>query len=238
MTFYYLKFLNVEYWYCLIYSIFGGKCTKFDAVPVDAQIGAGGLASTTDAVNAATSSAAASTGFFHSIVEAVLFIGTVIGGVLTFFWTLYTAIAYTFSGILILLILAAASGLFFIRYRELSLYGTLPAHHKKTNALADRWQSLLSDAMSSDPKHWREGILQADDMLGELLASLGYAGSSTAEKLRAVQESAFVTLPAAWEAHRIRNFISARSSNYILTQREAFRVMKLYEQVFEEFNFI
>jgi carboxylesterase type B len=97
---------------------------------------------------------------------------------------------------------------------------------------------ILDRTISLEPKAWKESVQEADIMLGELLAKLGYQGQNTHERLRAVQEGAFVTLPNAWEAHRIRNFISAPSSDYILTQREAFRVLKLYEQVFEEFDFI
>jgi hypothetical protein len=104
--------------------------------------------------------------------------------------------------------------------------------------MGSRWQLLLDRAMSSDPKEWRESILAADGLLGEMLGNLGYAGEGTAEKIRSVPEGAFVTLPAAWEAHRVKNFVSSNASDFILTQREAFRVMKLYEQVFEEFKFV
>ena len=92
--------------------------------------------------------------------------------------------------------------------------------------------------MSSDPKRWRESILGADMILGELFTTLGYQGATTDAQIRHVPDDAFANLPAAWEAHRIRNFISSPSSHFILTQREAFRVMKLYEQVFREFDFI
>jgi hypothetical protein len=244
MTFQYLKFLNVQYWYCIIYSLFGGKCAPIDAVDIDAHIGIGDGAqfgSTTGSVgnvSTTTPDVAAQGGLFHSVFETLVFVGSVLGGIFSIVWSVYSALAYTVSGILILLILASASGLFFIRYRELTLYGTLPLEHKVINPTTDRWRLLLENAMSTDPKRWRDGILSADVMLGELLHTLGYEGLSTADLLRNVKEGAFVTLPAAWEAHRIRNFVSARSSNYILTQRESFRVMKLYEQVFEEFDFI
>jgi hypothetical protein len=135
-------------------------------------------------------------------------------------------------------ILGSAIGLALIRYQELSAYGTLTRQSAVASGLRSRWQLLLDQAISTDPKAWRSAILDADIMLGELLLKLSYQGDTTAERLRAVPEGAFVTLPNAWEAHRIRNFVSARSSDYILTQREAFRVMKLYEQVFEEFDFI
>ena len=93
-------------------------------------------------------------------------------------------------------------------------------------------------AKSTNPKLWRDSILEADRMLGKILGDLGYKGINTAEKMRNLPEDAFVTVPAAWEAHRVRNFVSQETSDFILTQREAFRVLKLYEQVFEEFNIV
>ncbi len=142
------------------------------------------------------------------------------------------------SLLLLIAILAAIAGIIFIRLTEWSRYGTLPPRPSGKSYGWSRWQDLLDAAMSTEPKRWRDGIIAADAMLGELLSKLGYFGEATAEQLRQVPEGAFVTLPQAWEAHRVKSFVAQRSSNFILTQREAFRVMKLYEQVFEEFDFI
>lgn len=250
MTYEYLKFLNLQWWYCVIYSLLGGKCTYVDEF--------GNI--TADGVGAATSSPISSptgttdfwawlfgggvrsgneyNGAFAGLINTFAPLIAFVGGILGFLWGVYSVLAYVVSGLLILLILGAGIGLLMIRYQELTTYGTLPPKSSVSSGLRSRWQLLLDQAMSTDPKAWRSGILEADVMLGELLLKLGYLGDSTAERLRSVSDGAFVTLPNAWEAHRIRNFVSARSSDYILTQREAFRVMKLYEQVFEEFDFI
>ncbi len=239
MNYQYLKFLNLQYWYCIIYSLFGGRCTEtqlgIPSVDVNAQITAGGTtATTTTAVTAAHQTAH----WWSSLVEGGSAVGTAILAFLSLLWGIYSAIAYTVSGVLALSIIGSATGLILLRMRELATYSTLPQAPVAAHTLRNRWQSLLDNAMSTDPKRWREGILDADVMLGELLGTLGYKGASTAEQMQQVPESAFVTISEAWEAHRIRNFVSMRSSDYILTQREAFRVMKLYEQVFEEFDFV
>ncbi len=253
-------FLNLQYWFCFFYSLFGGKCIPADQVTVPSvdvpsvsldgatttitEAGTkstswffglfssgGGVESTSTAV------ATTHTGFIEGLIASSPFIAAIAAG-LGALWTLFSALSYTISGMLFLSILGAAFGLAYIRYRELSLYGTLPPAVAVATPAKSHWKELLGEAMSTDPKRWREGILAADIMLGELLERLGYQGETTADKMRGVPEGAFVTLPAAWEAHRVRNFVSTRSSDFILTQREAFRVMKLYEQVFEEFDFI
>ncbi len=241
MQFEYIRFVNLEYIFCVIYSLLGGECAGYGKAVaggvvdtgVNTAVSADGLPSlvTSDIAQGATS------GFFQTIVDAGAFIGTVLWGAVTLLWLLFSAFSYTVSAVLFLIILASTLGLLFIRYRESSLYATLPRRSSK-HPEKRRWHTLLENAMATDPRQWREGILEADDMLGELLQKLGYTGTNTSEQMRKVAEGAFVTLPAAWEAHRVRNFVAAKSSDFILTQREAFRIMKLYEQVFEEFDFI
>lgn len=224
-----LHFLNLQYWYCLIYSVFGGECgflDKPDKQPLDTVVQNKGVFETLfDTLYV----------FYASTLRPILH---VVGGGVSFLWDAYSALAWTVSGILFFVILSALIGFLFIRFRELYTYGTLPPEEKKDNPVHDRWQELLEYAKSTDPKLWRKAILEADTMLGDLLERLGYQGVNTAEKMKMLPEDAFVTVPVAWEAHRVRNFVSSGSSDFILTQREAFRVMKLYEQVFEEFNFV
>lgn len=251
----YLQYLNVQYWYCVFYSIFGGKCTPVDSATLNVQaelsatstnmqvptgkIGfwqwlfGGGQGS-----DVVTNAPIVHTGLFGPLADAVFFVGGLIGAVVSFLWSLYSALAYSLSGILFLALIGLLAYLFFLRLGEAELYGTLPPAETTIHPLRERWELLLDGARSNDPKRWREGIVEADTMLGELFGKLGYIGNSTSEQILLVSETAFVTLPFAWEAHRIRNFVVAPSSSYILTQSEAFRVMKLYEQVFQEFNFI
>ncbi|MEK7613651.1 MAG: hypothetical protein AAB439_02105 [Patescibacteria group bacterium] len=223
-----LHFLNLQFWYCVIYSLFGGECTYVnengEVVPVV-------QAPPTEQV-----------GFFESIVNAFSSGGSAVwdsvSGVLFFLWDAFSALSWTFSTLLFIAILATLGGLAWVRFRELSQYGVLPPKTEAERAMRDQWNELLEGALSSDPKEWRESILAADRMLGDLLGALGIQGATTPDKMRMLPEDAFQTVPQAWEAHRVRNFISSGASDFILTQREAFRVMKLYEQVFEEHRYI
>jgi len=235
----FLRFLNLEYWYCLVYSLFGGGCGSLNLPDPSLDIGgasiSSGLATTTVVDGGITGG---NGGFLASLSVLGGTAWQAIGGVLVSIWTLYSGFAYTVSGFLAMSILGSVLGVLFIRYLELSKYGVLPPEAADAHPLRTRWNKLLEGAMSSDPREWRESILEADIMLGDLLEKFGYQGETTADKMRVIPEDAFITLPAAWEAHRVRNFVSQRASDFILTQREAFRVMKLYEQVFEEFKYV
>jgi len=101
-----------------------------------------------------------------------------------------------------------------------------------------RWQRITDEIMSDDQGKWRLAILEADIILNELLDSLGYKGETMADKMKQIDVSMFNTIDYAWEAHKVRNTIAHEGSDFELTDREARRVIRMYERVFREFKFI
>ncbi len=101
-----------------------------------------------------------------------------------------------------------------------------------------KWEAVLKDIESSDPNKWKLAIIEADIILLDLLKSMALPGDGIGEKLKAVEKSDFDHLDQAWEAHKIRNAIAHGGSDFLLTQREAQRVIGLYKEVFNEFEII
>lgn len=101
-----------------------------------------------------------------------------------------------------------------------------------------RWNEILAHMDSTSPNDWRLAILEADIMLDEMMSAMGYTQDTLGEKLKSVEESDFTTINEAWEAHKVRNQIAHQGSALELTQREAQRIVMLYEKVFKEFNYI
>ena len=101
----------------------------------------------------------------------------------------------------------------------------------------ERWENLLKYLESDNPSEWKLAIIEADTLLDEMVAKLGYEGSNLGERLQVIEPSDFLTLQEAWDAHKVRNRI-AHEANYQITKREARRVIGLYEKVFREFHFI
>jgi hypothetical protein len=102
----------------------------------------------------------------------------------------------------------------------------------------ERWirvQNLIQSHTSSD---WRQAIIEADIILDEMLSKMGYDGNSIGDRLKQIEESDFITLNKAWEAHKIRNHIAHRGGDFTFSKSEAERVINLYRQVFEEFYYI
>ena len=80
--------------------------------------------------------------------------------------------------------------------------------------------------------------MEADIMLEEMLNKMGYKGNGIGEMLKQIEESDFITLNKAWEAHKVRNNIAHRGGDQVLSKDEAERVVGLYKKVFEEFYYI
>ncbi len=110
-----------------------------------------------------------------------------------------------------------------------------PANDPVLNA---KWVKVQAHINSPNPADWRLAILEADIMLDTILDKMGYQGDSIGDKLKGIEKSDFVSLDAAWEAHKVRNRIAHDGSDYPLNDREARRVIELYQKVFEEFYYI
>lgn len=98
-----------------------------------------------------------------------------------------------------------------------------------------RWAIIEGYMASNTDSLWRIGILEADTMLAEVLASKGYKGADVGEML---SSASFKTVQLAWDAHKIRNRIAHDGVSFTLTEREAKRAYALYEAVFKELKAI
>lgn len=101
-----------------------------------------------------------------------------------------------------------------------------------------RWEKILEHLYSERSADWKLAIIDADEMLFGLMTDLGFKGESFGDKLKSADRDKFHSLSAAWEVHTIRNRIAHEGIAYELSQREAKRVIALYEQIFHEFGYL
>ncbi len=102
-----------------------------------------------------------------------------------------------------------------------------------------RWENINKLISSTNQNDWRQAIIEADIILDEIVKrNWEELGENLGERLKKIEPSDFLTLDQAWEAHKVRNGIAHEGSGFVLTDREAKRVIGLYEQVFSEFGFI
>ena len=184
------------------------------------------------------------TNFFHSTSHVVNTNHTDITGV-------YHTILVFLSIFFITIIMYTSVRMFEIRKKEhVYLHHEMHeyAHHqaekeekaKQTDAVStnQRWIQVLAYLFSQHASDWKLAIIEADSMLEELLDQLGFKGASLGDKLKSADQETFRGLTAAWEAHTIRNKIAHDGVAFDVTQREAKRVIAIYEQIFRGYGFI
>lgn len=136
----------------------------------------------------------------------------------------------------------------FIRLIEIQLYDKEEIDHEIHQALLrrkereknanPRWHYILTLVESSNESDWRVAILEADSMLEEVLKDRGFSGTTASELLEGAKESGYLTIQDAWDAHLVRNQIAHEGSDFALSQVEARRVIRMYQNFFEELNII
>ncbi|KKU50063.1 MAG: hypothetical protein UX71_C0002G0034 [Parcubacteria group bacterium GW2011_GWA1_47_10] len=112
---------------------------------------------------------------------------------------------------------------------------TEEAHGMKKNG---KWEKVLELSRSSHQSDWRLAIMEADIMLEEALRKKGYVGESVGDILKSFEPGDFLSLDAAWEAHKIRNRIAHSGGDFELSEREARRVITLFESTLKELEVI
>jgi hypothetical protein len=151
-------------------------------------------------------------------------------------WESYTTIATLVS-----LVLATGVVYCIIRINQLmklereQFRAYVKSHGKKRSTVSDKWDDVERLASSDNPSDWRQAIMEADILLDGLLTKAGFVGDTVGDKLKGLEKGEFAKLNEAWEAHKVRNSIAHKGSDYILTKRETRRVIELFHSVFDDF---
>lgn len=102
----------------------------------------------------------------------------------------------------------------------------------------NRWSAIIKHLGSSNEVEWRMAIMEADNILDEIIKAIGVPGENLGERLKNIEPPDFNNLQNAWEAHKVRNRIAHEGMKFHITREEATRVINLYEKIFKEFKFI
>jgi hypothetical protein len=101
-----------------------------------------------------------------------------------------------------------------------------------------RWHYILTLIESPNDSDWRVAIIEADSMMEEVLKEKGLSGATVSELLEGAKESGYRSIQNAWDAHLVRNQIAHDGSDFPLSQIEGRRVIKMYQNFFEELRII
>lgn len=99
-----------------------------------------------------------------------------------------------------------------------------------------RWQVIENHLVSLNPAEWKLAVLEADNLLDDMLKQAGYAGDTLGERLTEAGTSGMRSIQSAWDAHKVRNTI-AHQGGLDLTRREAERAVGLFREALAELGY-
>lgn len=101
-----------------------------------------------------------------------------------------------------------------------------------------RWSRVEEYMTSLNPSDWKVAILEADNMLDEIVERMGYQGSALGERMKKISPTDFPYLEEAWEAHKIRNAVAHKGTDYALSRSDAEHVINIYYRVFSALGYL
>ncbi len=110
-----------------------------------------------------------------------------------------------------------------------------PEFEEKIKDFQNRWDIVINYMYGEEEALWRIGILEADNLLGDILLDRGYQGLTISDRLK---NANFNTIDLAWSVHKLRNRIAHDGSTFVLTNRMAKNSLELYKSIFTEFNIL
>lgn len=135
-----------------------------------------------------------------------------------------------------------------VRLIEIQIFDAMEIEHEINHALAKdketdrttnpRWKYIQTLIDSPNESDWRISILEADTLLEESFKERDIAGDTMAELLEEAKTNGYPNIQGAWDAHIIRNKIAHEGQDFPLSQIEGRRVIKLYQNIFEDLKVI
>ncbi len=101
-----------------------------------------------------------------------------------------------------------------------------------------QWEVIQNHLASENPAEWKLAVLEADEMLDEVLARSGYQGETLGEKLKAINPQELKSYQDAWNAHKVRNQIAHEGTTMDFSHKVARDAIHQYENVFKELGFL
>ncbi len=118
------------------------------------------------------------------------------------------------------------------------IHKALQKQNERERVANPRWHYIQTLIESPNESDWRVAIIEADSMMEEMLKEKGLSGNSVSELLESAKESGYRSIQDAWDGHLVRNQIAHQGSDFPVSQVEGRRVIKMFQNFFEELRVI
>ena len=99
------------------------------------------------------------------------------------------------------------------------------------------WQKIVKRVTTGKEAEFKLSVMEADAMLSSILEKMGYGEPSLGQKLSSVTENILPNVEDVREAHQVRNSI-VHDPDYVLSETESKRVLKIYEKAMQDLQAI
>jgi len=115
---------------------------------------------------------------------------------------------------------------FFENWTEFFIYR--PFGVKKT---FKQWTRVLKRLETGREADYKLAVIEADDLLNDILKKMGYKGETMAKILEQLDATILSDIEEVWEVHKIRNNV-VHDPDYKLSLEQAKEVLGIYEKTF------
>ena len=126
-----------------------------------------------------------------------------------------------------------------IHHHEHEKYSPIPIEEAAAKEKSIRWHVILDHVNSQSSAEWKIAILEADNILDEILTDQGYVGDTVAEKLKTMSRTKIASYDDLWQAHIVRNKIAHGGAiDMDLSQKMARDTIAKFENAFKELGYL
>lgn len=126
-----------------------------------------------------------------------------------------------------------------IHHREHEKYKAIEPEETNASGRSIQWQVILDHVDSENEAEWKLAILEADNILDEVLGEQGYFGETVADKLKEMSRTRIASYDDLWEAHKLRNQIAHGGAiDMDLSQKMAKDTITKFGNAFRELGYL
>ena len=138
---------------------------------------------------------------------------------------------FLISLILLLLLLSRSS---WLKYRYLeNIAEVLTFRPFGARKIEKEWKKIMFHLSKDMDSEYKLAIIEADNLLEDILKNLEYGGKTLGERLDRLSEASLPNLAEVKKAHQVRNNI-IHDPNYVLSLEETKKVLAIFEKAFQD----
>lgn len=109
--------------------------------------------------------------------------------------------------------------------------------HIRKGSYHHRWEKNILRLEKNNPNEWKAAVLEASQMLNEVLTNVGYKSETLGEKLVQMNDAQLVNVEDARKANDLKNCI-VKDEAFVLDRKQAQEALEAFEKSLEFFDAI